>query len=189
MSRDTAEFDVADFENPDDGKGLHARFYIEAEHDAKASAAAGRPIFNDHEYVEILAPGNANNIIRRKARDTDRAKFRANYEKFKAGADDQVTGTLLSEVPWISRSQVEELRFMRIRTIEQLAEVSDSVCGSAAGMHTLKRKAREWVALAENSAAFSAANEQNEALKARMQELEDKLAKLSKPEKPAKDAG
>ena len=49
-------------------KGVHARFYWFPYKDEAASAEAGRPIFQDREFVELLAPGNSTNIVRRSSR-------------------------------------------------------------------------------------------------------------------------
>lgn len=170
-----ADFDVADFENPNSGKGLHARFYLHPEQDDVRSSEEGRPIFVDVEYIEILAPGNSTNIIQRRVRETDRIRFPRQYEAFKAGLEEYVSGTLLSEVPWITKSQVEELKYLRIRTLEQLAELSDTVVQKHMGLVTLKRKAQDWVKASASAAPLTALQAQNEAMQRRLEELERQL--------------
>jgi chaperonin cofactor prefoldin len=185
--RDTADFDVADFENPNSSKGLYARFFNGTEQDMQASAREGRPIFNDVELVEILAPGNSTSIVRRRVRPTDKVKFRAEYDAFKAGQSEAVSGTLLSEVPWITKSQIEEMRFMRVLTLEQLAELSDNAVARMSGAVSLKRKAREWLRAAKEAAPFTELAARNEQLEAQANDMQRRLDELEKAlaKKPA----
>lgn len=178
--------DVTDFENRYAGdKGVHARFYIFPQKNEAKSASAGRPIFEDTEFVEIFASGNSTNIVRRPARHMDKERFRRQYEAFKAGHEDQVQGTLLHEVPWITRSQVEELAYLRIRTLEQLANVSDAACGKHVGLYDLKSKAQKALAAAEGAAPITELTKENEELKRRLDQrdkemdtMKEQMAKL-----------
>lgn len=180
------EDDVNDFENRYAGdKGVHARFYMFPQKNEAKSASAGRPIFEDTEFVEIFAAGNSTNIVRRPARTMDRDRFRRQYEAFKAGTEDQVQGTPLHEVPWITRSQVEELAYLRIRTLEQLANVSDAACGKHVGLYDLKSKAQKALAAAEGAAPITELTKENEELKRRLDQrdkemdtMKEQMAKL-----------
>lgn len=185
--RETADFDPSDFENPDDLRGLHIRFYIVPKQDDAASAEAGRPIFVDKEYVEIIAAGNANNIIRRPVRDEDKRRFRSSYERFRAGDLEQLVGTPLTEISWLTRSQVEELMYHKVRTVEQLAEISDQFCTSAPGLYELKRKAKAYVESADGEAKFTGLYAELEALRkelAAMQAERDQAPRAKREIKP-----
>lgn len=187
--RDQFDGDVQDFENVDSTKGVYARFYWHPKRNDEKSAEAGRPVFEDREYVEIIAAGNANNIIRRPVTDMDRRRFRASYEKFKQGDNEQLLGTPLAEVTWISRSQVEELAYRKIRTVEQLAEVSDSVCTSLPGLYDLKRKAQAFVQKADAAAPITELQRQNEALQSQLAAMQAQLDELrTKPTTGKKEA-
>lgn len=190
--------DVNDFENRYAGdKGVHARFYMHPQQDEEKSAAAGRPIFEETEFVEIIAAGNQTSIIRRPARQMDKQRFQRQYEAFKAGAGDSDFGTILSEVPWVTRSQVEELSYLRIRTLEQLAHVSDAECGKHVGLYELKSKAQKALAAAEGAAPLTELEQENKALKktlddqqsqmSKMQEQMDKLVQLLQARKAEED--
>jgi hypothetical protein len=179
--RPAADFDVTDFDPQNNDKGVHARFFLKAEPDEKASAEAGRPMFKDTEFVEIMAPGNSTNIVVRPARDTDKTRFRRSYALFKEGLSDILDGTPLTEVPWLSRGQVEELRAMKVRTLEQLADLADSACVAAPGMFSIKAKAKAWLERANEAAPFTKLTAENEELKARLAALEAMVA-TQKPE-------
>lgn len=181
-----AEFDVKDFENVGDTKGVYAKFYTKPVQDDAQTALEGRPIFRDVEFIEIVAAGNSTNVVRRPVRDADKSRFRQAYALFRAGAESQVVGTPLAEVAWISASLAEELAYIKVRTLEQLAELSDSVCGTRPGLYELKRKAAAWVEQAKDGAKFNAIHEENERMRAQMAEMQAKLAELSAGKKSPK---
>lgn len=178
--REVADFDVSDFEDENSTKGVYARFYWRPKKDEAASAVEGRPIFKDTEYVEIIAAGNSNNIVARPVSDIDRNRFRKAYAKFKEGDSEQLVGTPLVEIPWMTRSQVEELAYMKVRTVENLAELNDGACSGVPGLYDLKRKAQAWVKKAEGAAPFTALQKENEDLKNRIAALEELLKKPAK---------
>lgn len=154
--------------------GVHARFYTIASHNEALSAEAGRAIYDEEEFVEIIASGNANNIIRRKATDEDKQRFGRQYLIFgrdKAATGDQLTGTPLAEVPWVTKSQCAEFAYLHIHTLEQLANVDDATCGRYAGFYDMKRKAKTAMEAAEKSAPMTEMARQNEQMKLQMEEL------------------
>lgn len=172
MSRETAEFDASDFESREAGdKSVYVRFYVRPFKDEEASNEAGRPIYKDRDYVEIRAPGNQNNVIMRPVTDMDKQRFRQAYQAFKAGALEQDFGTPLTEVPWMTRSQVEELAYLKVRTLEQLVAVGDDVCTRIPGLFQLKQKAQVAIEKAEKSAPFIKMQAENDALKTELDEL------------------
>ena len=160
------EENPADFESREAAdRSVYVKFYITPVHDEAASAAEGRPMYRDREYVEIRTPGQQNNVIQRPVTDMDRQRFRQAYRKFKEGEEEQVIGTPLSEVPWITRSQVEELAHIRVRTLEHLAALDDSVCSRFAGLYGLKQKAQKAMEKAISDAPISALQAQIDELK------------------------
>lgn len=179
------EYDVADFEDHNSTKGTYAKFYIVPMKDERLSAEQGRPMFKDVEFIEIMAAGNANNIIRRPATDMDKGRYRRIYEMFKAGDAEQIVGTLLIEIPWISRSQVEELNYRKIRTVEALAEVSDTDC-NVPGMFELRKKARAWMTKANEAAPFTSMLAEIDELKKMNQALLLRLEQVEENSKPKK---
>lgn len=162
----TYEEDVRVFEHREAGDNkVIARFYIHPRENEAASAEAGRPIFKDMEYVEIMAPGNLNNIVRRPASEADKQRFPGAYRAFKAGLGDYVEGTPLTEVMWITKSQAAELSYHGIRSLEHLAEVADTVCVKIPGLMTLREKARKYLEVSKDTARFTKLEKENEDLK------------------------
>jgi len=168
----TADFDVDDFKSREAAdKSVYVKFYTRPVADQSASDEAGRPIYVDKEYVEIRTPGNQTNIIQRPVTDMDRKRFAPAYKEFKSGETEQVIGTPLAEAPWITRSQVEELSYLRIKTLEQLSHVGDDVCTRIPGLFKLKQRAQNMVEKAEKDAPFIQ-------MQAEYDQLKDKLAAM-----------
>lgn len=125
---------------------LVVQFYSRPVKDNGKTEEAGRPIFIDMDYVKIIAPGNATNIIDRPVDDVDRARFRDRYNAWKAGESNTVQGTLLSEWPAINRTLCEELRFFQLLTVEQLAAAPDNLAPQIQGFYGLKQQAADYIA-------------------------------------------
>lgn len=168
--REAIEFDVNDFDDPNARKGIYARFYLVPKKNEALSAEKGMPVFEDKEYIELIAAGNSTNIVRRPIYEADKRMYRQEYALFKQGDEEQIVGTRLTEVPWITRSQVEELMYRRIRTLEALADVSDQDC-NVPGMLDLRRKAQAWLTKAQEAAPFTA-------MQAEMDEMRKTIAAL-----------
>jgi hypothetical protein len=154
--------------------GLAVKFYKHPVQDEAASEEAGRPIFKEKTYINIKVPGDKLNDIHRPAMDMDKQRFPDHYRKFNARIEQAVEGTPLSEWGGVTRSQIEEMKFFNINTVEQLAELADSNTQVMRGLITLKQKAAAYLEAADTNAVTSAlttANSEIEALKAQMAEL------------------
>lgn len=188
----TYEEDVSQFDSRGamDNKVL-AKFYMKAEQDKQASLAAGRPVYRDREFIEIVVPGDSKDVVIRPASDMDRQRFRKIYEAFKSGAESQLIGTPLEEVTWIPRSQVEELKYFKIFTVEHLAEVRDDACSKLPGLHELKRKAAAFVQAASDNAPFLAMEQkmkdQDMEINALKTSLKDAIETIKELKKNQKD--
>lgn len=125
---------------------LLVKFEVRPMLDKSATEEQGRPIYRDREYVSIRAPGSPDEVCRPATRrDIDR--FPRHYQAFKnrVGNEEHHEGTLLVEWPMVTRSQAEELAFFGVKTVEQLAAMSDANGQQLMGFHGLKRKANEWL--------------------------------------------
>lgn len=170
------DYDINEFMDAEDTKGLYARFYVEPVKDEAASIEAGRPIFKEVEFVEIGAIGNRTSTVVYEVDDYQRQRFARQYQVFKRGGTEAISGTPLSEVPWMSRGQIEEFKFLKIRSIEDLANVSDSVCTSVAGLFALKARAQAWLAEAEGGKGMAV-------LAAKVEELTRQIAGMQAAQK------
>jgi peptidoglycan hydrolase CwlO-like protein len=74
---------------------------------------------------------------------------------FKQGVQDALVGTPLSEWPAISRSQVKELEFFNVRTVEQLAQMPDTAVQNFSGVSGLRTRALRYMEEAKDGAALN----------------------------------
>ena len=105
---------------------LHVRFFMRPRIDPERSQQENRPIYKDVPHVEIMIPGDKNNIVTAEVWEQHKIRFPIHWEQFQAGIKDQVVGTPLKVAPFLTESHVEELAYFKIRTIEQLANLSDT---------------------------------------------------------------
>jgi hypothetical protein len=151
MSIGDLEYDYRAFNSRFSGdEALLVKFYMDTVEDKAESKKEGRPIFKEVEFVDIRIPGDRNAICR-PARDYDKNRFREHYRRFKdrVEGDDQIVGTLLTEWPPIPRSMCEELAFFHVKTVEQLANMSDSQASRFMGINKMRARAKQWLENAE----------------------------------------
>ena len=131
---------------------LLVRFFPHPKINQALSKTMQRPVFEDVDYISIMQPGNKDSIIIRPAMDMDKTRFAEHYKKYVAHNDGENNdGTLLKEWPRITRSQVEELKFFNIHTVEQLVSVSDSNAQSIMGFGALQAAAVLFLETVEES--------------------------------------
>jgi hypothetical protein len=156
---------------------LHVRFFMRAKYNPDLSAEQNRPIYEDTEYVEIMMPGEKHNIISRPAASMrDDLRFPKQYAQFKAGQEDQVVGTPLKVLPFLSEARVAELAYFKIRTVEQLAELSDTV--NFMGVQELKQKAKKFLSAMTSGEQLA---EQNRSLQAQLDEMRAMIEQMTAP--------
>lgn len=167
----------------DDGRqpsGKRAEFYLKAKQDAEATKQEGRPIFQMVEYVRIEIPADKSLVVDRPVRDGDKEEFRKQYEAFKSNKDqDTASGTLLSATGLLPPERIEELAFFKIRTVEQLAAVTDSNLPNL-GMHARaeRQRCRDFVEAAKSNAPLLRLQAQTEQLENEKATMAQQLAQL-----------
>ena len=130
-------------EDPGDA-GLSVTFKMHSHFDDVRTRDEGRPIFVMKEYILIQVPGDTTNTVFRPIRKGDEVRFPKQWLAFVAGKE-QMQGTPLTSVAWLSRAQCDELAFFRIQTVEQLAWVSDANAQRYMGLNELRRKAQTYL--------------------------------------------
>jgi len=159
---------------------LFVQFYQHYVKDDDASAEKGRPIYKDATFVKIITPGNRDNIVDRPVTDFDKIRFRDRYARFQKGEEAIGDGTRLDEWPLISRSMVEEMRYLGFYTVEQVAEANEAALAKVAGLTELSRRARNWLVATKDTEAASKLQKENAEKDARIAALEAQIADLAK---------
>lgn len=147
--------------------------------DKAASKEQGRPIYTSREYITILVPGDKNNVVKRPVWSQDTQRFPRQYAAFKNNQSQQVTGTPLETVPWITREQVEELKFFHMQTLEQLANCPDVHAQKFMGINSMRQRARDHIAAAKEQAPLAQLRAEVEKRDAQLKEQNDLIARLS----------
>ena len=162
---------------------LAVRFFSHPRQNEAKSQEEGRPIFEDVDYIEIMQPGNKDSIVRRPATPMDIQRFARHYEAYKARTGEEILeGTPLKEWGLLTGAQCAELEFMNIKTVEQLAGVSDSNAQNMLGVMALRQKAQDYLEASKESATIEAlaeAKRENEKLQETVAELAQKVELLS----------
>jgi hypothetical protein len=158
------------------------RLYVEFKYhpmmnEAK-STEAGRPIYDDVEFVQILIPGDRD-VYFQPALPVDKARFRRQYEDFKAGKAASESGTPLGLLPGMNEGMVQEFAYFKVRTIEALASLNDAVAGQFPGIHEWKRTAKAFVTAAEQNAPVAKVQAELEQRDVQIAQLQDQLKELA----------
>ena len=122
------------------------RFKTEAVHLPYRSKEAGRPIYEDREFVEILIPGDRRSMAVEPVNDEHKARWPKEYEAFRRARRPRWRERRwrTGRTPSLSRARVEELAYFNIRTVEQLAQVNDAQLQQLGmGARELARSARK----------------------------------------------
>jgi len=178
--------------------GLFVQFYFEAIKDEEESIKAGRPIFNDREYIKIIPVGDKNTVVCEPVTEEHKMRWPAQYAGFKNQQHQPQEGTPIDQWPPLTKSQVLMFKAANVHTVEQLANVSDGNLGNLGmGARDLREKAIAYLKNAEGSAPTLAlqqqlndAIKQIEALKNQLSGFEEQGAvERKKPGRPRKEVG
>jgi hypothetical protein len=149
----------------------YVRFFLEAEVNEAKSNEAGRPIYEEKEYITIQVPGDKENIIVRPIRPTDKHMYAQQYAAFKANREAPQEGTPLDKLPFMTKAQVMEFNSVGIKTAEQVVEMSDILAQKFMGINAIKKRVADFLSAA-------AGNAPNEKLQAELSKRDDTIALL-----------
>lgn len=148
------------------------------------SLKEGRPIFDEMEVVEIRFPGDRNRISvfpadAPSASEADSGltyaqRFAKQYEQFKSSKTQTMSGTPLSEVPFLTEAKRAELKAQNVYTAEQLASLDGTPLKQLGmGGRELKNQATAYLQSAKEAAEPTAMAAEIEDLKARLAQYEN----------------
>lgn len=166
---------------------LFVTFEMHPVRDEVKTAEAGHPVFEDVPFIRKVVPGDKNNIILRPANDYDKREFQKQWAAFRDGQSAQLTGLPLKEWPAITRSEVENLAYFKVFTVEHLAELSDGAILQIGPVRHLVEKAKAFLSAAKEAApaarlaeALKAKDNEMEVLRRQLKEQGDTIAELKK---------
>jgi hypothetical protein len=152
---------------------------MDSERDGLASVQAGRDIFRSVERVRIVIPGAVASIVVKNVDDSHRERWPEAYAAFKRGQEAPLQGMPLEEWPILNKAAIAELHHLQIRTVEELAGLSDvAVQGIGMGGQLLRERARAWFDDAEHEALTNKLLTENDTLRSRVSTLEQQVEAL-----------
>lgn len=136
-------------------ENLLVRFWMDSYPNAAKTKEAGMPIYDTVPWVEIRVPGERDSVTGpvHRLHPDPRERFPEAWARWqKDNTTEGLTGTPLKNVPWIERGDVETLAYLSVRTVEQLASVTDGNIGKIPGGLALRDKARAMLKAAAEEA-------------------------------------
>lgn len=165
------------------------RFFTEAVEIPGKSAEIGRPFYEDRDFVGIRNPGSRDEVVRRAE---DKAKTDPYvawaYDQWKKTKKDPVNGTPLDQVPFLTPSQIKNLQFNGVTSLEDLAGLSDTnIQRIGMGTRDIVNKAQAYLKNAADSSAAMKLQAELEkrdseitALRRQVEELGELMLKMKK---------
>lgn len=160
-----------------DDRTCYAIFKVDKKLIGHLSHAAGRPIYEDREYVSIMVKGQDKQIFWREVTNEDRNRFPNAYQSFQKGVSAPAIGTPI-EMLGLGPSTVESLKQKGVRTVEDLAELGDAALQSV-GLGAREMKDRAKAFLNKSSETTTKLQAENDALKAQLADLAAKVDALA----------
>lgn len=181
----------SEFSKPDETRfaadnKLYIEFFRKPVMQPGKSREAGRAVYEEVDYVRIHVPGDKSSVIERPLSQQDIFRFQERYNKWKAGQEEAVTGTPLSALPGMNASKVEEYKFFKIITVEQLADANDNLGGKFMSFQQDKQRAKAFMEVAANNAPIEKMNAELQKRDAEIENLRTMVEALQASAKPAK---
>ena len=151
----TAEIDFAmnfeDHQQDEGDKKLFVVFFREAVLNELKTTSEGRPIYDDVDMIRIHTPGSRDTLVA-PAHVGYQNRFPKQWAQYTQNVEQTASGTPLKVVPWLTVSQVAELATFHIKSVEQLAGMSDNVATKFMNHHSLKQQASAFLEAAKGAA-------------------------------------
>jgi hypothetical protein len=142
-----------------------AKFFKGQVKDEAKSAAQGRICYRDVDMIQIIIPGDKHNVVMRKIKPSDKVNYPKQYEAFRKMEEFVPEGTLIDNWPLLSRSQIEDMKYQGIFTVEQLANLPDDLLQRLGmGARRIRDNAIAFLEAAKTGAVPAKLVSENEAL-------------------------
>jgi len=158
------------FPHPNEGKSLEA----------------GHPVYDDREYITIIVPGDKTSIVHRPVWAQDKERFSRQYAAFKQGLSQETTGLPLKLWGGCTLGQAKEFEYFNVKTVEQLAAMSDGNGAGIMGFNSLKQRAVDYLRNAKDQQPMiemrAEIEKKNTEIATMMQALKDQGDRMSRLE-------
>lgn len=143
----------------------------------KESEREGRPIFKNVTFIRIIIPGG--DILENKVNDHYKQKYAREWNAWLATKENLPQGMPLSEWPSLTLSQIEEYKYLKVYTVEQIADASDTLLQRmGANAREMRAKAQAFLKVNEDAAAAQRYAAENERMKLELLRLQEQIDAL-----------
>lgn len=157
---------------------LHVTFSKKAVLNQIKSKEAGRPIHEPVDFIRIQQPGERD-CIERPAHQGDISRFRRQWEAYQNNSGDSATGTMLSVVFPQNPEIVENMRFLKIFTAEQFANLNDTQLQNVGmGGRAMQERCKNYLASADKGKDFHGLAARIDAMEGQMNAKDKRIADL-----------
>lgn len=170
---------------------LYVEFFREPVMHPGRSRESGRAVYEERDFVRIHVPGDKTTVVVQPMDSINTIRFQSRYDKWKAGQADAVTGTPLNALPGMTPAKVEEYRYFKIVTIEQLADANDQLGQKFMSFNSDKQRAKAFIEATKNNAPIEAMNAELQKRDAEIENLKTMVEALqaqSRSRKPVAQA-
>ena len=160
----------------EDNRGKMAVFFhtVQVQNNFKTMTEK-RPIFEEKIFLKKLVPGDSTLVVDRPMREQDVEDYPIEWARFEQKKEQRVSGTPIDVWSAISETQKAEFKALHIFTIDQFAQLADSVGNKIMGFNDLRDKARAFIAAAKDSAVFDKIRAETDA---KLAQQEEEMAQL-----------
>lgn len=177
-----AEFNHNDFaDTAEADKSLMVKFFYKDRPDNAKTKEMGRPVFKEVTYIELRIAGQRDVQACRPATMADKQRFPRHFDAFEKRVEAPTEGMPLSEWPQITRTQAEELSFINVKTVEQMASVKDANIGNMMGGYSLREKAQKWLEMNDKQSVDREKEEMRGQMAAMQAQIRDLLEQKAAP--------
>src|SRR5579885_175076 len=130
-------------------KDLVVMFYAGTQINGHKSRQQGIPIYDPVDMIKVYHPGEPLNVPERPVVESDKYRFKPQWEAYKAGKSQAVEGTPLSALFPHNPEIIKTLEASHIATVQQLANISDTATQNMMFGLKLRDQAKKYLAIAE----------------------------------------
>jgi len=131
--------------NEQHDKLLAVKIFKKAKLNKFKSEQENKQVFDDIEYVSIMAPGQRNQVTERPMTDKDRERFKFHYDNYLNREETKQNGIPLEMLPGITPGQTSTLRAIKVETIEQLAGLHEKAIKNLYEGRDLVKRAEKFI--------------------------------------------
>jgi len=162
----------------EDDKMLIVQFFVKPKLMGLKSIEAGHEVYEDREYVEIKIKGQSKQIVVEEVTLKHKKQYPIAYHQFFTQKPLPLVGSPIEQLPGLGPSMAIRLKQLNIRSIEDMAGVSDEtvIQEIGAGARDLIKRAKAF--LSQTSVQTLSLAEENSALKGQLTEQGDAIRRL-----------